>query len=433
MAAADLSDRLRAAVEAPFRLRHDRGPGGCGVAVSGGGDSMALLDAARLWVAGYGGMTLHAATVDHGLRPGADAEARLVAAWCADRGIPHETLRVDLADGPDLPARARTARYDALRAWAGRVRCGTVLLGHTADDVAETLLMRLERGVGVDGLARMPEWWRDGAGREWARPLLAFTRAELRGHLEARGIPWAEDPSNDDPRFERARVRRRIAEAGLSVPALARSAEALAEAAQSLDARVHALAADVAGEAGDLLLPQPLVSTLRFEEPEALRRLLAGALRWIGGARPRGAELARLARSLMASTEHRWTLAGCLVTRSPAGRPPQTWRIAREPAACPPPVPLDEAWDGRWRVYPPEGWRAEHDAGAHTVGALGDDLPPGHRVPGRPRETLLASPAVRDAGGALVAAPVAGIGAGWAWDLRPGFRDTLRPRRPVFR
>ena len=395
---------------------------------------MALLDGANAWAHGMG-IALHVVTVDHGLRAGAAAEAALVSDACAARDVPHDVLRLKMEDGPGLQARARAARYDAIRGWAeGRV--GPVLLGHTADDVAETLLMRLQRGVGLDGLARMPDWWTDASGQEWARPLLRLSREDLRGHLRAKGIAWAEDPSNDDPRFERVRVRRQMAVLGLSAPKLARSAEALADAAQSIDERTHALARDVVRQDGpDLVIGGPAFEFARFQEQEQVRRLFAASIAWIGGARPRGAEMDRLTRSCDASEKARWTLGGCLILRTGGGGDPRPmrWRVTRELAACGPPVPWDETWDGRWTLSPPRGARGPFRQAGHLVSALGDDLPAGRRCGGLPRESLRSSPAVRDRDGRLVAAPFAALGADWtARPARP-FHDTLRPRRPMFR
>ena len=415
----------------PFHLRHDRRPGPVGVAVSGGGDSMALLDAAATWAARHA-IPLHAATVDHGLRPGAAAEAAAVAAHCAGRGIPHATLPLHLSDGPALQERARDARHAALRAWAREARLHAVLLGHTADDVAESLVMRLARGTGIDGLAAMPEWTPErGRAVPLVRPFLRIARAELRDHLRARGIAWAEDPSNDDPRFERVRARRRIAAMGWDPALLARSAHALAEGAQALDERAH----DLAGRhlsidaGGDVRLPLPTLHALRRDEPETLRRILAATLAWVGDGRPRGDALARVMRDPW-TLPARHTLCGCLWALEPGDGPAAATvlRIGREPAACAPPVPLGDPWDGRWHVHPPEGT----DPRGLAVGALADDLPSGHPRGDLSRDALLASPAARDADGTLVAAPVAGIGAGWIADLRPSLRDTMRPRRPRF-
>jgi len=177
-------------------------PGPLGVAISGGGDSTALL------------LLLHAArravlavTVDHGLRPESAAEAAAVGALCAARGIPHDTLV--WAEGPEsgnLQARARQARRRLIADWARGRGIGDVALGHTLDDQAETVLLRLARGSGVDGLAAMAAV-AEGDGVRWHRPLLGIGRGALRDWLRGEGVAWIDDPSNEDPRFDRVRVR----------------------------------------------------------------------------------------------------------------------------------------------------------------------------------------------------------------------------------
>ena len=123
------------------------------VAVSGGGDSMALLHVAQAWGRAQG-KAVSALTVDHGLRDEAATEAARVAEICADFGVAHRTLDWPDWDGQgNLSAAARAARYDLIGQWAARHGLAGVALGHTADDVAETLLMRMARRAGVDGLA----------------------------------------------------------------------------------------------------------------------------------------------------------------------------------------------------------------------------------------------------------------------------------------
>nr|WP_259944824.1 tRNA lysidine(34) synthetase TilS [Jannaschia sp. W003] len=364
---------------------------------------MALLLAAH-----EAGLLRGAATVDHGLRPEAAAEARWAAALCARLGVPHATLPLSLRDGPGLQDRARTARYAALAAWgAGR----TVLVGHTADDVAETLAMRLGRGVGLRGLAAMPDAW-EVDGTPFARPFLPLTRAHLRDWLRARGETWLEDPSNDDPRFERARLRAAMASLGWDAEALARSARALREASRSLGAHAAEIADRAVREtaAGEVLIEEAAIPEGAAEQR---RRLWLFALARVGGRpAPRGAELAR---AMAATASH--ALAGCIVT------PGAPVRIAREVAACPSPGPATAPWDG-WRVEGPA-------LGALTVGALGDDVA---QVPwrgtGLPRRALLATPALRR-DGALVAAPVAGLAAGYRAALqRPPLAAAIR-RHPA--
>ena len=202
-----------------------------GLAVSGGADSLALLLLAHAAFP----ERIAAATVDHRLRPESAAEAAFVARMCAERGVPHAILNADEAIRGNLQAGARALRYRLLGRWAARERLGPILTGHHADDQAETLLMRLNRGAGLSGLAGI----RAATGIDGvavARPLLGWRRAELAEIVRSAGIAPVEDPANADPRFDRARLRAALAKADWLDPvALARSAGALAEAQAAID------------------------------------------------------------------------------------------------------------------------------------------------------------------------------------------------------
>ena len=163
------------------------GPVDC--AVSGGPDSMALL-----YLAVAAGLTTTAHHVDHGLRPGSAAEADLVSELCANLGAGFVAHRVTIDDGPNLEARARAARLAALPSG--------VLTGHTADDQAETVLLNIMRGAGLDGIA--------GMRRSPQKPLLALRRSETHELCRVAGITVAVDESNADPRFRRNRVRHEL-------------------------------------------------------------------------------------------------------------------------------------------------------------------------------------------------------------------------------
>jgi tRNA(Ile)-lysidine synthase len=263
-----------------------------GIAVSGGPDSLALL---LLAAAAFPGGTA-AATVDHGLRPEAADEAAFVAGLCAELGVPHRTLRVTVARGASVQARAREARYAALGRWAAEEGVGTILTGHHADDQAETLLMRLARGAGLSGLAGIRPRSTIG-GLSVARPLLGWRRAELAGIVREAGLRPVDDPSNADEAHDRVRMRRHLAEAAwLDPAALARSAGALAEAEAALDWAVARLAAERATEDGDALLLDPAGLPA-----ELLRRLVLLYLRRIDpGATPRGEQVTALIGMLLA-------------------------------------------------------------------------------------------------------------------------------------
>ena len=189
------------------------------VAVSGGSDSMALALLAHAWAEARGGQVT-AITIDHGLRAGSDREAAQVNTWMQARGIDHEVLAWT---GPKpvtgRQRRARDARYALIDSCCQRLQILHVLLGHTADDQAETYQMRMLHKSRSDGLAGMP------AVRELdhcriLRPLLGISREGLRSMLRADGQDWIDDPSNVDSRFERIKVRRLIAQGSLSAEAL---------------------------------------------------------------------------------------------------------------------------------------------------------------------------------------------------------------------
>jgi tRNA(Ile)-lysidine synthase len=279
------------------------------LAISGGPDSLALL----LLAAAARPAGVEAATVDHGLRPEAAGEAAAVARLCAELTIPHTTLRATVADGrAGLQGEARKARYAALGDWMTRRQLSTLLTAHHADDQAETLLMRLQRGAGVGGLAgvraraAMPE---SGGRLTVCRPLLAWRRSELAAIVAAAGLAAADDPSNGDFRFDRARVRARLADAPwLDVTALARSAAALAEADAALDA-MASLLFEQRSRAGD-----GLVSFDPAGVPDELRRrLVLRCLRAVAaGAAPRGEQVTRLIEALASGRVA--TLAGVKCT-----------------------------------------------------------------------------------------------------------------------
>ena len=288
------------------------------VAVSGGPDSLALLLLAHAAFPGR----VRAATVDHGLRPESAAEAAAVERLCAGLGVPHRTLATRVGRVGNLQAAARAARYAALAEWMTAEGLGLLLTAHQADDQAETLLMRLNRGSGVSGLAgvRAARPVPGSGGRlRLCRPLLGWRRSELEAIVAAAGIEPARDPSNDDEAFDRARLRRRMAESPwLDAAALARSAALLAEAEAALEWTAGGLfeARMERREGGVVLRPGGL-------PPELVRRLVLRCLCVVApAARPRGDQLAALVARLRAGGAG--TLCGVKATGG------ESWRF--EPA-----------------------------------------------------------------------------------------------------
>jgi tRNA(Ile)-lysidine synthase len=260
------------------QYRPDRSPLNCIVALSGGGDSAALLGAAaELRDAGQIA-TLRALHVDHGLQAAAAVLQERAAAQAAQFAVPFRVLqvRVDTTAGVSMEAAARDARYAAMSGTLGASEC--LLTAHHAEDQAETLILQALRGAGPKGLAAMPAARRLGLG--WhLRPLLAVTRADLRVYAASCAIEWSEDPMNADPRFERAYFRREIwprlvQRWPAAAVTLSRSAAHLATAQQLLDERAD----DDLARLGDG--PALSIPRLRALDPErranALRRFIVG-------------------------------------------------------------------------------------------------------------------------------------------------------------
>jgi tRNA(Ile)-lysidine synthase len=242
------------------------------VACSGGADSLALA-AAAIAVRGTG--AVHAAVVDHGLQEGSAGQAAATAELLTGMGAAVSVHRVEV-DGPGgTEAAARSARYAALRA-ARPHPDAPVLLGHTLDDQAETVLLGLGRGSGPRSLAGMRQW-----DAPWSRPLLGVRRAVTVAACSALGLPVWDDPHNADPRFTRVRLRHEVLPlledvlAGGVAAALARTAAQLREDSDHLDALATALLAEVRD--GDALRIEGLAVAAPAVRRRVLRAWLLGS------------------------------------------------------------------------------------------------------------------------------------------------------------
>lgn len=253
------------------------------VAVSGGADSMALCLLAKAW-ADERGITLHALTVDHGLRETAACEAKQVGTWLKEHGISHHILiwQPD-ASRANLQARARDARYELMADWCKTHGITNLLLAHHLDDQAETFLIRLGRGSGVDGLSAM-RTVSQRLGITLLRPLLSISKSRLVTFLTATGQDWIEDPSNHATQFTRTRMRHllpQLAEAGISAEELGRTAKRMARAQSFLrQSTEEAYAATLSNTASGLTLNR---EAFRALHPEIGLRVLAAALQNISG------------------------------------------------------------------------------------------------------------------------------------------------------
>ncbi|MCC6009149.1 MAG: tRNA lysidine(34) synthetase TilS [Rhodobacteraceae bacterium] len=404
--------------EAMARLLPALPPARLGVAVSGGGDSMALMMLLADWARAQG-VVLEAVSVDHGLRAESATEAAAAGALAARLGLAHAVRRWERgpAPGGNLMDAARRARRTLIADWALARGIGAVALGHTLDDQAETLLMRLARGSGVDGLAGMAEAHRRG-GVLWLRPLLGVRRDVLRSVLRDRGLGWAEDPTNADTRFLRTRARAALvalAPLGIGAERLAGTAAAMTQAQAALERTAQATGLMLLRmERGDAVLDARALDAL----PDDLRERIVARVLCALSSQPYRPRRAALRRAL--AEPQRATLHGCVLSR--AGdrlRIGREWRAVAGLRAAP-----GAPWDNRWVLTPAPGT----DAQGCTIAALG---PQGlaqigaWAACGLPRASVLASPAVWR-GDTVLAAPLVRGGSQWRAHARQGPADLLR-------
>ncbi|MGO9170647.1 MAG: tRNA lysidine(34) synthetase TilS [Rhodomicrobium sp.] len=323
------------------------------LAVSGGPDSMALMHLAVRWsaLAGRSRAGLAVLTVDHGLRPESRDEAAFVGAEAGRLGLARRTLDWS-GEKPKtgIQAAARRARYALMTAYCRAHGFACLATAHTEDDQAETFLMRLRRGSGLDGLAAMAAVSEHG-GVPIVRPLLGFSKARLLAYLRSAGVPSVNDPSNSNAAFERVRLRhamKSLAAAGitrsaltLSAARLGRSREALSQAAAEFLERNFRVSNLGHGEIG-------LETFLKLPSEIALR-VLSQVLALIGGKEeaPRMIKAERLLEELR-SGKRQGALGGCLAIATPATlhfyREPG--RIGHTPLHCEPGSTC--IWDGRF-------------------------------------------------------------------------------------
>ncbi|HWK13710.1 MAG TPA: tRNA lysidine(34) synthetase TilS [Rhizobiaceae bacterium] len=361
-------------------------------AVSGGGDSVALL----LLLARSGrANSVIAITIDHALRPESADEAQRVAMFCRSLGVAHRIMRWE-GDKPatGLMQAAREARYRLLAEGARDAGASVVLTGHNHDDRVETLLMRKRRGGAGTGLSAIaPATLYDQ--RVWfLRPLLAFRRAALRDWLSAEQVGWIDDPSNEADRFERVRIRRDVAAMPNAVFADA-SAQMVAAERERL-ARAAALAGLLARH---VLAPLPGLfrldpSFMRAEAAIELLRVLAGLA---GGLPhwPAHEKAARLHEAIAAGRGG--TLGRAQFDVRSAGI-----FIRRESRNMPALGPADGLWDGRFRLAAPVAAVAPWGRGAVAP----TDLPDGVS-PALARAALATLPCVAEDRASLVHAKLA--------------------------
>jgi tRNA(Ile)-lysidine synthase len=289
------------------------------LAVSGGGDSMALALGCANWMQAGKGF-VHAVCVDHGLRDGSDHEAQQTVAWAHALGLSAEVVSLELKRGlTRVQERARAGRHQALVKAAKRHSTRIILLAHNQDDQHETIALRLRSKTGLDGLAGMAAlspspFYEDDWPCLLGRPLLDIRREALREVLEEAGQDWHEDPSNTNPAFARIRTRSRLAflqETSADTLALSRIAQQAGALRSHQDhaARGLLVAAHFGIEDGWVELAAAVLNTARPATGARVLGWLAFAVG--GGARsPDQVKSARLADTLRQANFSGATLAG---------------------------------------------------------------------------------------------------------------------------
>jgi tRNA(Ile)-lysidine synthase len=352
-------DRIFASIEGPAHVA---------LAVSGGSDSVAMMRLAADW---RGAGQISVLTVDHGLREGSDAEAAQTGAWARDIGLEHHVLAwTGEKPATGIQAKAREARYRLLETWC--VEHGADLLtAHTIEDQAETVLMRMARSTSLDGLAGIaPERAIGSAGFQPAvpkacglevrapsilRPLLGIRRERLRAYLQAIGQPWIDDPSNEDERFERVRVRKAMAALGIPAEALAH----VADEARAASSALWNAAGDWAGKHcahhGEGYGAIPAIGFAALGADMRARVLGLLIARYGAGTVPEPHERSLLSEWIREGTGLRRTLGGAVIAKRRAeilvGREPG--RIDPGPVAIPPAGKI--LWDRRFEIEAPPG------------------------------------------------------------------------------
>lgn len=389
------------------------------VAVSGGGDSIALLLLAHAW-ASQKNFTLHAVTVDHGLRPEAAAEAAFVASICDGLGIDHTTLGWEgIKPHSGLADAARRARYTLMEEFALEIGSDLILAGHTADDQAETVYMRLLRensvsvpaddsqeladfgilkragnlqstGRGLAGMARrslLP------GGCELARPLLDVSREQLRAYLGSFPQNWIEDPTNRDVSYERVRIRRRLA-ADRDLSQRLCDFSNVMGGLRSVISRdtAHLLGATVKLRPGPVFVFDHLIAMKAPEQVlvHAFQMLIAVS----GGGEhlvPRS-KIENLLDKIFMPDFGRTNLGGSIVERN--GAKLRFYREMRSIASTIVEPGERLVWDGRMEIF--NAGKEQVSVGPLTRRGLSEvEQNRGYQIPGKPRAALLSSAVIR--------------------------------------
>lgn len=377
-----------------------------GVAVSGGGDSVALL-AVLVSFARKNDVDLHVITVDHGVRPEAKAEIAFVGELCARWKVHHDVAEWTGWQGRgNFQAAAREGRYALMADWASARRIAHIALGHTADDQAETFLMHLARGAGVDGLSAMAPR-RIDRGITWIRPFLQAERATLRDFLISEALQWCEDPSNENRDYQRIKARdalMALAPLGISTESLVQVAENMAKAREALSWQTFIAARDI------VTLHHGIVAMDKrafLAQPQEIgRRVVARSVQWVSGSAygPRGPAVARTLGAIRAGTTT--TLDGCQISVKDG----IVWVFREYNAVRDMACSVHDTWDESWRMVGPQD---DRDLVVRALGFEALNTIDDWRATGLPRVALASAPAVwyHDE---LIAAPLVKKDANWS-------------------
>lgn len=385
------------------------------VAFSGGPDSLALLVLAARWAGKRKGTALHAFTVDHGLRAASAGEAKEAARLSAALGVPHRILKwKGKKPATGIQAAAREARYGLLLAACRDVGAGDLLVAHHLEDQAETFLLRLSRGSGIDGLSAMPAsrlLSEDGMAVRLLRPLLDLPRARLLATVARARLAPIQDPSNEDERFGRVKARKALsllAPLGLDAGRLARTAVQMGRAREALETETAGLLAGQASHS-PFGFAEMRIEALIGAPAEIGLRALATLIRAVGGGQyaPRLAALEAVYAAIGEGSLGRGRTLGGVKFAQKGG----ILLVSREVEAARGAAPValrqgeEGVWDGRFRVRLDKAPRGRH----FEVRALGSEglaalRAAGTELPELPSAVLQALPALWGQGG-LAAAP----------------------------
>ena len=325
----------------------------CGIAVSGGSDSMALFHMLTDWESDNK-PEIMVASIDHGLRSESKSEVEFVKKICEMKKIKHFSLAPseNLSDKQgNLQDKARSARYQLLTNWAISEDLQCVFLGHTFDDQEENLLIRFLRGSGVDGLVSME---RSVVRNEilWIRPLLRFRKEELRNYLRNNNYSWIEDPSNHDDKYQRVKMRKllhQLKSNNLITPNFVKTADHMLRASK--------LSKEIAKSNSKTLLSFNDIGQITFEIEKFSKlfedtqyRILAGIISWFSGSfyKPRFSQLENMHNKILNVKMTGATLGGT-VFKKKNGMVIVTRELASVEKKC---LIKNEKfiWDNRWLI-----------------------------------------------------------------------------------